>query len=57
MVFVLIKKTYAVFIDAMKAFDTVNHEILLKFMFEMGLRGNVGWWLRNFYKQETMYIG
>ena len=48
MVLVLIKKTYAVFIDAMKAFDTVNHEILLKFLFEMGLRGNVGRWLQNY---------
>ena len=48
MVLVLIKKTYAVFIDAMKAFDTVNHKILLKFLFEMGLRGNVGRWLRNY---------
>ena len=42
------KKTYAVFIDAMKAFDTVNHEILLKKIHEIGLRGNVGLWFRNY---------
>ena len=40
--------TYAVFIDAMKAFDTVNHEILLKKNHKIGIRGNLGSWLKNY---------
>ena len=42
------KATIAVFIDAMKAFDTVNHDILLKKIHALGLRGNVGNWLKNY---------
>ena len=37
--------TYAVFIDAMKAFDMVNHEILLKKNKKIGIQGNVELWL------------
>ena len=32
----------------MKAFDTVNHEILLKKAFNMGLRGNILAWITNY---------
>ena len=42
------KVTIAVYIDAMKAFDTVNHEILLNKIDKIGLRGNVGKWLKNY---------
>ena len=42
------KATISVFIDAMKAFDTVNHYILLKKVHAMGLRGNVEKWLKNY---------
>ena len=42
------KVTLAVYIDAMKAFDTVNHDILLKKVEQIGLRGNVGKWLKNY---------
>ena len=42
------KTAIAVFIDEMKAFDTVNHEILLKKIHALGLRGNVGKWLKNY---------
>ena len=40
------KVTIAVFSDAMKAFDTVNHTILSKKIHEIGIRGNVGKWLK-----------
>ena len=42
------KATLAVFIDAMKAFDTVNHTILLEQIHALGLRGNVENWLKNY---------
>lgn len=34
------KKVVAVFIDLQKAFDTVNHEILLKHLCDLGFRSN-----------------
>ena len=42
------KATIAVYIDAMKAFDTVNHDILLKKIHAIGIRGNVEKWLKNY---------
>ena len=38
----------AVFIDAMKAFDTVNHEILLKKLKEIGIIGKHFEWIKNY---------
>ena len=38
----------AVFIDAMKAFDTVNHEILLKKLIKIGIIGKNYNWLKNY---------
>ena len=35
------KFTIAVFIDAMKAFDTVNHSILHKKMYKLGIKGKL----------------
>ena len=40
--------TIAVFIDAMKAFDTVNHKILLKKLEKIGIRGTLLKWLKNY---------
>ena len=42
------KFTIAVFIDAMKAFDTVNHQILLDTMFKLGFKGTLLEWVRNY---------
>ena len=36
------------YIDAMKAFDTVNHDILLKKAQKYGIKGNVFNWLKNY---------
>ena len=40
--------TIAVFIDAMKAFDTVNHKILLKKLQKIGIKGALLEWLKNY---------
>ena len=40
--------TIAVFIDAMKAFDTVNRQILLKKLKKNGIRGTLLKWLQNY---------
>ena len=40
--------TVAVFIDAMKAFDTVNHQILLKKLSKYGIAGKLHFWIRNY---------
>ena len=37
-----------IYCKVMKAFDTVNHELILKKIFAIGLRGNVGVWLRDY---------
>ena len=40
--------TIAVYIDAMKAFDTVNHEILLKKLKYFGIKGKNAKWIKNY---------
>ena len=40
--------TIAVFIDAMKAFDTVNHQILLKKLKKYGIDGNILRWIEGY---------
>ena len=40
--------TIAVYIDAMKAFDTVNHQILLKKIPKLGIKGNLLAWIENY---------
>ena len=40
--------TIAVYIDAMKAFDTVNHDILLKKLPHFGIRGRCADWLKDY---------
>ena len=40
--------TIAVFIDAMKAFDTVNHQILINKLQNYGIRGALLEWLKNY---------
>ena len=40
--------TIAVYIDAMKAFDTVNHDILCKKLEYFGIKGNNAKWVKNY---------
>ena len=37
-----------IFVDFQKAFDTVNHDILLKKLDHYGIRGNTNAWFRSY---------
>ena len=41
------------FIDFSKAFDTVNHEILLKQLGQIGTKGNTNFLLKNYLENRT----
>ena len=45
--------TIAVYIDLRKAFDTVNHKILLKKLEHFGIRGTNFTWFQNYLKNRT----
>ena len=44
--------TLVTFLDIKKAFDTVNHKILLKKCKKLGIRGDVYFWLENYLKNR-----
>ena len=44
------------FIDLQKAFNTVNHEILLAKLAHYGIRGLANSWLSSFLKNRTQYV-
>ena len=50
--------TLSVYIDAMKAFDTVNHEILLKKIKYFGIIGKNAKWLKNYLenRKQCTYV-
>jgi hypothetical protein len=48
--------TIAIFCDLRKAFDTVNHEILLKKMHKMGIRGNELDWFKNYLSNRKQFV-
>ena len=52
-----IKKHCAgVFIDLKKAFDTVNHDLLVKKLFFYGIRGTANAWLNNSLTNRNQYV-
>ena len=48
--------TAGVFVDSQKAFDTVNHEILLEKLSYYGIRGTANSWFRSYLSQRKQYV-
>ena len=49
-------KTLSIFIDLKKAFDTVDHNILLKKMNHYGVRGNSSVWFQNYLEEREQFV-
>ena len=50
------KITIGVFIDLKKAFDTIDHNILLQKLEHYGIRGMVNDWLKSYLSNRKQYV-
>ena len=48
--------TLTVFIDLSKAFDTISHDILIKKMENIGIRGIANKWFQSYLSNRTQYM-
>ena len=49
------KLNLTIFLDLRKAFDTVDHEIMIKKLWKYGMRGNTGSWFQSYLDQRKQY--
>ena len=49
------KLNLTVLLDLRKAFDTVDHEIMIKKLWKYGMRGNTGSWFQSYIDQRKQY--
>ena len=50
------KVAAGVFVDFQKAFDTVNHEILIKKLDHYGIRGTLNKWFESYLKNRKQHV-